>query len=86
MFQFEDYKDFKNNLWSWIALIILSAFLIAWGMLTHMMVHEEPVRWDFGQLDDTPSSSAYSNARPDLEANAPNQIEPPILEQRTFKK
>jgi hypothetical protein len=86
MFQFEEIKTFKNNFWAWAALIILSAFLIAWGMLTHMMVHEEPPKWDFGQLYDTPSESAYSNVKPNWEANSPNQIEPDILEQRTFKK
>jgi hypothetical protein len=86
MFEFEEYHTPKRAVWGWVILIALSAFLIAWGMLIHMLCPDMPVKWDFGQADDTPSASKYSTQEPVYETNVPLQIDPAVLEKQKYKK
>jgi hypothetical protein len=85
MFEFEEYKKIRQ-VYGWIIIIALSASLISWCLIVHMIVPDTPRNWDFGTLDDTPASSKYSIQSPPTETNVPLQISPPILQQKLFKK
>ncbi len=60
---------------SWTILILFSAAILGWGMFAEMLVTTSPTHWDFGQLPDTPSQSAFSTALPPPDVNVPYQIE-----------
>ncbi len=73
----KEYEEFVriSGLWSWIILIAFCALILGWGMYVEMMIPDKPRQWDFGQLPDTPSESAYSTTAPPSDVNIPLQIQ-----------
>ena len=82
MERYEQY-DVVSPRWAWVMVIAFSASLIGWALLMHALVPDEPRRWNFGQLEDTPGESRYSTSEPILRSPVPPQM-PTLPEARPF--
>jgi hypothetical protein len=58
----------------WAMLVTGCMLMIAWGATTFAIVKEPPRHWDFGQLPDAPSESAYSTETPPAQPIEPRQF------------
>lgn len=63
MHEYEEFHEWSTG-WSWAFIIFLSGSLITICMIVMVMVKDVPRKWDFGNLDFTPSASVYSLVRP----------------------
>jgi hypothetical protein len=82
-FEYEQYKPVRQ-VWTWLAVLLLSAITIGWGLLGHAVVRQGPRHWDYGTLPDAPAQSPYSTVPPPRAKAAPVQIElPPDFTGRT---
>jgi hypothetical protein len=87
MFDFEEYKTSRKQIWGWMMVLAFSMLIIGWGVFIHIIVRDVPREWDFGTLEDTPSKSKYSTVEPPADANdVPRQVEMPLLREERFKK
>ena len=77
MYKIEQYQQ-STLLRSWIIIIVFSASILTWGMVSHHMVPDGPREWDFGQVPSTPGESRHSTLEPSLQQNRqpPLQIVP----------
>ncbi len=64
--------------WSWVALLLFTAAILTWGMLSHMFIKERRREWDFGAVPETPGASVFSTQLPERSAPVPPQLDPPL--------
>ena len=65
--------------WGWLIVILISALIVAWGLLNFAIIKDPPRTWHFGALPDAPGQSIYSTQEPPTAATPPPQI-PPLPE------
>jgi hypothetical protein len=76
MYEYEEYKTLPP-FWGWIALIIFSISIFAFGMIAHMIIPEREREWDHGALPIAPGEERYNTHEP---AGPPSQQIHPLPE------
>jgi hypothetical protein len=70
---YDEEKDIPD-FWSWVILVLFSAAIVGYGIVTYLAVDDGPRKWEYGTLPDTPAQSIYNTKVPDKPAAAPRQI------------
>jgi hypothetical protein len=63
MHEYEEFHEWSTG-WSWAFIIFLSGSLFTICMIVMALVMDVPRKWDYGNLDFTPSASEYSLVKP----------------------
>ena len=68
----EDHEMSARRSW---AIVLLACFgIVAWGLLSYLLIPEPTRHWDLGTLPDVPGESVYSTALPVPGAAVPKQM------------
>ena len=78
-------SESTGRLAGWLIVILVSALIIAWGLLSFLAVGNPPRTWHFGVLPDAPGQSIYSTQETPESASPPRQI-PPLPEAQPKKE
>jgi hypothetical protein len=72
---YDEEKEMPQPL-AWVVIILFSAAIVGYGVVTYLIVPDGPRRWDYRTLADTPAESVYNTSIPPKPVEAPPQIAP----------